>query len=336
VLRRDFTINGLLLDPDNNEVIDFVGGQEDLRAGIIRAIGDPELRLTEDKLRMLRAIRFAARFAYEMDPATFAAIQKLSPQIHQVSRERVREELTRMLTEGHARRAFEFLDQSGLLHHVLPEIEAMKGVEQPPEFHPEGDVFVHTLLLLEKLPQPCTPTLAWGALLHDVGKPPTFRRAPDRIRFDNHVNVGVKMAEAICKRLRFSNEDTEQILALVDNHMRFGDAKRMKTSTFKKFIRLPRFDEHLELHRLDCESSHRGLGMYDFTREQIENLAPEEVRPQPLIGGDDLIAAGYKPGPLFKKALEAVEDAQLDGRLSSKEDALLFVEQQFPPDSSAP
>jgi len=332
VERRDFTINGLLLDPENNEVLDFVGGQADLRAGIIRAIGDPELRFGEDKLRMLRAIRFAARFEYHIDPATFSALQKLAPQIRQVSHERVRDEITRMLTEGHAKRAFELLDQGGLLHEVLPEIEAMKGVEQPPEFHPEGDVFVHTLLLLEKLPRPCTPTLAWGALLHDVGKPPTFRRATDRIRFDNHVGVGVKMAEAICKRLRFSNDDTEQILALVDNHMRFGDVERMKPSTFKKFIRLPRFDEHLELHRLDCESSHRALGMYDFTREKIKNLPPEEVRPKPLLGGDDLIAAGYKPGPWFKKALGAVEDAQLDGRLGSKEDALRYVEQQFPPD----
>lgn len=334
VQRRDFTINGLLLDPEKNEVLDFVGGQADLQAGIIRAIGDPEHRFTEDKLRMLRAIRFAARFAYKMDPATFLAIQRLAPQVHQVSRERVRDELTRMLTEGQARKAFELLDQSGLLHEVLPEIEAMKGVEQPPEFHPEGDVFVHTFLLLERLPHPCAPTLAWGALLHDVGKPPTFRRAPDRIRFDNHVSIGVKMAEAICQRLRFSNDDTEQILALVDNHMRFGDVQRMKLSTFKKFIRLPRFNEHLELHRLDCESSHRSLAMYDFTREKIETLPAEEVRPKPLIGGDDLIAAGYKPGPLFKQALAAVEDAQLDRRLSSKEDALRFVGQQFPLHSS--
>jgi poly(A) polymerase len=334
VQRRDFTINGLLLDPEKNEVLDFVGGQEDLRAGIIRAIGDPELRFTEDKLRMLRAIRFAARFGYKTDPATFLAIQRLAPQIRQVSRERVRDELTRMLTEGQAKKAFQLLDQSGLLHEVLPEIEAMKGVEQPPEFHPEGDVFVHTFLLLEKLPHPCAPTLAWGALLHDVGKPPTFRRAPDRIRFDNHVKVGVKMAEAICKRLRFSNDDTEQILALVDNHMRFGDAERMKLSTFKKFIRLPRFDEHLELHRLDCESSHRSLAMYNFIREKMEDLPAEQLRPKPLIGGDDLIAAGYKPGPLFKHVLGAVEDAQLDGRLSSKADALRFIEQQFPLQSS--
>jgi poly(A) polymerase len=295
----------------------------------VRAIGEPERRFSEDKLRMLRAIRFAARFEYRIDPGTFAAVQKLAPQIHQVSRERVRDELTRMLTEGHAKRAFELLDESGLLHQILPEIEAMKGVEQPPEFHPEGDVYVHTLLLLEKLPHPCTPTLAWGALLHDVGKPPTFRRAPDRIRFDNHVAVGVKMAEAICKRMRFSNDDTEQILALVDNHMRFGDVQRMKPSTFKRFIRLPQFEEHLELHRLDCESSHRSMQMYDFTREQMASLPPDQVRPKPLLRGDDLIAAGYKPGPLFKEILTAVEDAQLEGRLADKQQALVFVDQKF-------
>src|SRR5437667_9796561 len=242
VQRRDFTINGLLLDPLKNEVLDFVGGRKDLDSGIIRAIGEPELRFAEDKLRILRAVRFAARFGYSIEPQTSAAIQKLAPQIHQVSRERVRDELTRMLTEGQARRAFLLLDESGLLEEVLPEISAMKGVEQPPQFHPEGDVFLHTLLLLEKLPQPCPATLAWGALLHDVGKPPTFRRAPDRIRFDEHVDVGVRMAEVICQRLRFSNDDTEQILALVDNHMRFGDVERMTASTFKRLIRLPHFE----------------------------------------------------------------------------------------------
>ena len=222
VERRDFTINGLLLDPVKNEVLDFVGGRKDLDAGIIRAIGDPALRFSEDKLRMLRAVRFAARFGYTIEPATFAAIQKLAVGISQVSRERVRDELTKMLTAGRARQAFLLLDQTGLLREVLPEISAMKGVQQPPEFHPEGDVFVHTLLLLQALPHPCPATLAWGALLHDVGKPPTFRVAPDRIRFDNHVDVGVKMAEAICRRLRFANDDTEQILALVANHMRFS------------------------------------------------------------------------------------------------------------------
>src|SRR5581483_1817021 len=262
VQRRDFTINGLLLDPIKDEVLDFVGGRKDLTDHIIRAIGEPERRFAEDKLRMLRAVRFAARFGYDIEPATFTAIQKLAGQIHQVSRERVRDELTKMLTEGHAGRAFQLLDQTGLLREVLPEISAMKGVEQPPQFHPEGDVFVHTLLLLDRLPRPAPRTLAWGALLHDVGKPPTFRVAPDRIRFDGHVEVGIRMAEQICRRLRFSNDDTEQILALVANHMRFADVPRMKESTLKKFMRLPRFEEHLELHRLDCQSSHGDLTTY--------------------------------------------------------------------------
>ena len=330
VQRRDFTINGLLLDPLSDEVLDFVGGENDLNAGIIRAIGNPELRFSEDKLRMLRAVRFAARFEYQIDSATFEAIRKLAAQIHQVSRERVRDELTRMLTEGHARRAFQLLDETGLLREVLPEITAMKGIEQPPEFHPEGDVFVHTLLLLENLPQPCPITLAWGALLHDVGKPPTFRRAPDRIRFDEHAKVGTKMAEAICRRLRFSNEDTDQILLLVENHMRFADVERMKPSTFKRFIRLPRFDEHMQLHRLDCEASHRSLRLYDFTREKRAELPASAIRPEPLITGDDLIAAGYAPGPVFKQILSAVEDAQLDGGLQSKKQAMKFVSQKFP------
>ena len=330
VQRRDFTINGLLLDPLNDEVLDYVGGQKDLEAKIIRAIGDPALRFAEDKLRMLRAVRFAARFEYAIEPATMASIQEFPAQIHQVSRERVRDELTKMLIEGHARRAFELLDETGLLHEVLPEIEAMKGVEQPPEFHPEGDVFVHTLLLLENLPQPCPPTLAWGGLLHDVGKPPTFRRAPDRIRFDSHVDVGVKMAEAICRHLRFSNGDTEQIRALVDTHMRFGDVEKMKASTFKRFVRLPRFDEHLELHRLDCMASHRKLRMYDYTRQKIAELTPEGIHPKPLVNGDDLVAAGYSPGPQFKEILSAVEDAQLEGNLYSKDQAIRFVRRKFP------
>ncbi|HUK47226.1 MAG TPA: CCA tRNA nucleotidyltransferase [Terriglobales bacterium] len=330
VRRRDFTINGLLLDPLTNEVLDYVHGQQDIKSKIIRAIGDPELRFTEDKLRMLRAMRFASRFEYEIESATFAAIQKLASQIDQVSRERVRDELTRMLTEGHARRAFELLDHTGLLRQVLPEIDAMKGVEQPPEFHPEGDVFVHTLLMLEKLLHPCPAVLAWGVLLHDVGKPPTFRRAPDRIRFDEHARVGTKMAEAICRRLRFSQDEIKQISALVANHMRFMDVERMNSSTFKKFIRLPQFDQHLELHRIDCQSSHRNLRLYNFTREKIKELPPEEIRPRPLLTGDDLVAAGYSPGPYFKEILSAVEDAQLDGRLHSSSEAKQFVRQEFP------
>src|SRR5271167_2809316 len=318
VERRDFTINGLLLDPLTNQVLDFVGGRKDLEAGIIRTIGDAERRFAEDKLRMLRAVRFAARFGYTIEPETSQAIQKLASQINQVSRERVRDELSKMLTEGQARRAFLLLDETGLLREVLPEIEAMKGVEQPPQFHPEGDVFVHTLLLLEKLPHPCPITLAWGALLHDVGKPATFRIAPDRIRFDGHVDVGVKIAEEICHRLRFSNHDTEQILALVKNHMRFANALQMSESTFKRFVRLPRFDEHLRLHRMDCEASHGDLTSYNFTRQKIAEMPPAAIRPVPLITGDDLIAAGYRAGPRFKKILSAVEDGQLEGRLRSR------------------
>ena len=330
VERRDFTFNGLLLDPISEEVLDYVGGRKDLEAGIIRTIGAPAARFSEDKLRMLRAVRFTARFDYKIEHETFAAIQKLAPQIHQVSRERVREELTKMLTEGHARQAFLLLDESGLLKEVLPEISTMKGVPQPPQFHPEGDVFVHTLLLLEKLPQPCPPTLAWGALLHDVGKPSTFRVAPDRIRFDGHVEVGVRMAQEICRRLRFSNDDTEQILALVANHMRFADVQRMKESTLKKFIRLPRFEEHLALHRMDCQSSHGDLTSYNFAEQKVHSLAPEEVRPAPLITGDDLIGAGYEPGRRFKEILAAVEDAQLEGTLHNKEEAMKFVRRQYP------
>jgi poly(A) polymerase len=331
VQRRDFTINGLLMDPlEGNRVLDFVGGRDDLKAGIIRAIGEPELRFKEDKLRMLRAVRFAARFHYIIDAATFASIQHLAPLIEQVSRERVRDELTKMLTEGSARAAFELLDSTGLLKEVLPEVGRMHGVEQPPQFHPEGDVWIHTMLLLEKLPPKCSRTLAWGTLLHDVGKPPTFRVAPDRIRFDGHVEVGVRMAEEICRRLHFSNEDTRQIAALVANHMRFADAERMKESTLKRFLRLPKFDEHLELHRMDCLSSHGDLSLYDFVRERAQQTPAEEIRPQPALTGEDLIALGYAPGPLFREILAAIEDAQLEGTLKSREEALEFVRQEFP------
>jgi poly(A) polymerase len=330
VARRDFTINGMLLDPVNGEVLDYVGGRHDLEAGIIRTIGDPGQRFGEDKLRMLRAVRFAARFGYTIEAGTYVAIQETAQQIQVVSRERVRDELTRMLTEGNARRAFLLLDDSGLLTEVLPEISAMKGVEQPPEFHPEGDVFVHTLLLLDNLPNPCPLTLAWGALLHDVGKPATFRVAPDRIRFDSHVEVGVKMGEEICRRLRFSNDDTAQILALVDNHMRFGHATRMKESTLKKFLRLPAFEEHLALHRADCLGSHRNLATYEFVQQKRAEIPPEKMCPSPLVTGDDLIAEGHVPGPKFREILSAVEDAQLEGRLPSRDAALDFVRREFP------
>ncbi len=334
VQRRDFTINGLMLDPLNGDrVLDHVGGQQDLQQHLVRSIGEPERRLREDKLRMMRAIRFAARFEYKIDPETFSAIQRLAPEIRQVSRERQRDELTKMLTEGSARRAFELLDASGLLHEVLPEVEKMKGVEQPPQYHPEGDVWIHTLLILGMLQTGTSRTLAWGGLLHDVGKPPTFRVAPDRIRFDNHVEVGTRMAEEIGHRFRMSNDEIGQIMALVANHLRFADVKNMKESTFKRFIRLPNFQEHLELHRMDCLSSHRILDLYEFTREKMAKLAPEQVRPRPFITGDDLLAAGYQQGPRFKEILSTVEDAQLEGKVRSPEEAINFVRKEFPPDT---
>ena len=383
VQRRDFTVNGLLLDPlklaDSTDawsnskaamkgtgfslyiadaapeealapegssalhfapklsskslrdaVVDHVGGLADLDAGIIRAIGDPGRRFQEDQLRLLRAVRFAARFGFEIEPATFAAIRALAPRIHAVSRERVRDELTKMLTEGHARRAFELLDETSLLAEVLPEIARMKGVPQPPQFHPEGDVWVHTLLLLDQLQPGCPLTLAWGALLHDVGKPPTFRVAPDRIRFDAHVEVGVAMGAEICRRFRFSNDETRMILALIENHMRFADAPRMKASTLKRFFRLENFDQHLALHRMDCLAAHGKLDILDFVRERYESTPEEVVRPIPLLTGDDLIAAGYAPGPQFQQMLRTVEDAQLDGAIATTNQALALIGERFP------
>jgi poly(A) polymerase len=331
VQRRDFTINGLLMDPlDGDRVLDFVGGRADLAQHVVRAIGQPEQRFREDKLRMLRAVRFASRFGYLIEPRTLAAIRELAPQINQVSRERVRDELSKMLTEGHARAAFELLDETGLLVEVLPEVHRMHGVEQPPQYHPEGDVWVHTMLLLEKLWPRCSRTLAWGTLLHDVGKPPTFRVAPDRIRFDGHVEVGVRMAEEICRRLHFSNEDTQQIAALVGNHMRFADVPRMKESTLKRFMRLPKFDEHLDLHRMDCLSSHGDLTVYDFVRNRRLEVTEEQIRPRLLLSGRDLIEMGYPPGPRFREILAMVEDAQLEGALHTREEALSFVAGEFP------
>lgn len=334
VQRRDFTINGLLMDPGTGVVDDYVGGQADLKAGLIRTIGEPRRRFGEDKLRLMRAVRFAARFGFNIEPITFKAIRQHAHLVNTVSAERLRDELTKMLTEGAARRAFELLDETGLLQAVLPEVAAMKGVEQPPQFHPEGDVWIHTRLMIEQLPAACSPTLAWGVLLHDVGKPPTFKSSTetgDRIRFDGHVDVGVPMAETICRRLRFANDDTHQITALVANHMRFKDAEQMKPSTLKRFVRLPRFEEHLELHRLDCLSSHGRLESYGYVTGVLAETPPEQIRPPRLLTGDDLKALGYQPGPVFGQILDSVEDAQLEGQVSTKEDAKAYVRRRFAP-----
>ena len=342
VLRRDFTINGLLLDPIAFEagdalatcVLDYVGGRADLDAHIIRAIGEPALRFAEDKLRMLRAIRFAARLGFTIDARTLQAIDSSATEITQVSAERTRDELTRILTEGQARRGFELLDTCGLLRVLLPEISRMHGVEQPPQFHPEGDVFIHTMMLLDHLPAGCSATLAWGMLLHDVGKPATFTapdpaRPGDRIRFNGHVQVGVTIARAILNRLRFSNDDAAQILTLIEHHMQFGDVMQMKQSTLKRFLRLPNFAEHLELHRADVLSSNGRTELYDFARAAFEQTPIEHVRPVLLVTGRELIAAGYKPGAQFKTILRATEDAQLEGHLHSREEALAWVRTNF-------
>jgi poly(A) polymerase len=359
VRRRDFTINGLLLDPVRlfpqgveavthpshkdkdvarvghpnvdlrSAVIDHVHGLADLEVGVIRAIGQPGERFEEDHLRMLRAVRFAARFGFQIDPATASAMRHLAAKTKAISRERVRDELTKMLTEGHARRAFELLDETGLLNEVLPEVVRMKGVEQPPQYHPEGDVWVHTLGLLAQLEDGCPLALAWAALLHDVGKPATFRRA-ERIRFDGHVEVGVAIAAEICRRFRFSNDETSQILSLIENHMRFVDVPRMKASTLKRFFRLEDFPQHLALHRMDCLAGSGNLETWKFVRERYEAMPEEAVRPAPLVTGRELIAAGYQPGAAFRPMLRAVEDAQLEGAITTPAEALALLRERFP------
>ncbi len=332
VQRRDFTINGLLYDPIERRVLDYVGGQADLEAKIVRAIGDPEKRFEEDRLRMLRAVRFAARLGFEIEPETLEAIRRQAPGIEKIAAERIRGELNRILTEGAARRGFELLDHTRLLAHILPEVKNLQGVEQPPQYHPEGDVWTHTMIMLEGLPAGCTPTLAMGVLLHDIGKPGTFERAPDRIRFNGHVELGVEIAERICRRLRYSNAETEQILALVENHMRFAHVKEMRQSKLKRFVRMDGFDEHMALHRLDCLSADRSLGNYEFVKRERKEFerAAAAAPPEPLLTGRDLIELGYEPGPEFKPILEAVEDARLEDRISSREEALELVAREFP------
>jgi len=319
-LRRDFSINALLLDPASGQVLDFVNGSADLDAKLIRAIGDAERRFREDHLRLLRAVRFAARLGFEIEAETFAAIRRLGPLIQSVSAERVRDEIARILTEGGARRGLELLDATGVLQEILPEVAALKGVRQPPEFHPEGDVWTHTLIMLHGLREPSL-TLALGVLLHDVGKPATFRVA-ERIRFDGHVEKGIEIAHALLTRLRFPHQVIEGVEALIANHMKFMEVPRMRESTLKRFMRQPDFEEHMELHRLDCLSSHGGLENYEFVRKKQQEVPPEQLKPTPLLTGRELIAAGYRPGPQFGIVLSEIEDAQLEGRISTAAEAI--------------
>jgi poly(A) polymerase len=326
--RRDFTINAMFFDPKTEQIVDYVGGQADLKARVIRTVGNPRERFSEDHLRLLRAVRFAARLGYEIEPETFAAIIDMAPLVTTTSGERIRDEIVRMLTEGGARRAFELMDETGLLEQVLPEVARMKGCAQPPEFHPEGDVWVHTLLALDLLEKP-TPTLALGVLLHDVGKPPT-QTFEDRIRFSNHDKIGAAMADEILRRLHFSNHERERVVWLVDQHMRLAAAPEMRQSKLKRFVREEGFPELLQLGRIDCLSSHGDVEVNDWIADYVHNLKPEEVKPEPLLRGRDLIEMGYKPGPIFSTILQQVEDAQLEGELTSPEDARRFVQENWP------
>jgi poly(A) polymerase len=304
-------------------VIDWVEGQEDVRRRVIRAIGNPEERFAEDKLRLLRAVRFATRLAYSIEEGTYAAMVHTAPSAGEVSPERVRDELVRILTGPNAGRAVRIMHDTGLLKPILPEIEALAGVEQPPQFHPEGDVLEHTCVMLDAMRSP-SADLAMAVLLHDVGKPQTQTFA-ERIRFDEHDQAGAEIARDICRRLRFSNDQVEQIVSLVGNHMRFMAVQRMKLSTLKRLLALRRFGEHLELHRLDCVASHGQLDNYEFLREKLEEFSSEEIAPEPLVTGLDLIRMGFKPGPVFKRILDAVREEQLENRLTSREECLEWI-----------
>jgi putative nucleotidyltransferase with HDIG domain len=320
--RRDFTINGLFYDPLAEEVIDFVGGRQDLQRKLVRTIGEPHRRFSEDKLRLLRCVRFASTLGFEIEPATFAALREMAGQIHLVSAERIREELIKMFTGPNPGRALSLLDESGLLKEILPEVAAMKGVEQPPEFHPEGDVFEHTRRMLELLPPEPDPVLAFAVLLHDVGKPATFERGPHRIRFHDHDRIGAEMAQEILRRLRFPNEQIDAIVACVAGHMRIQHVQQMRPAKLKRLLARPTFPQELELHRIDCLASHRNLDNYEFLKAKAAELPAPAVKPAPLLTGHDLLAMGLKPGPLVGKILREVQELQLEERLRSREEAL--------------
>jgi poly(A) polymerase len=328
--RRDFTINGMFFDPDKNEVIDFVSGRADLERKLIRAIGDPAQRFAEDRLRMLRAVRFATVLGFEIDPGTWEAVAASASSIVQISAERIREELVKIFLSPNRARGWDLLNASGLMRAVLPEVEAMKGCEQPPQFHPEGDVFKHTRIMLEMLPAEASLPLVLSVLFHDVGKPPTATVDDDgRIRFNGHDRIGAEMTESIMERLRFSRAEIDATVEAVRQHMVFKDVPNMRVAKLKRFMARPTFEDELELHRVDCASSHAMLDNYEFLLEKKEEFASEPIIPPPLVRGDDLIAMGLKPGPRFGEILEAVETRQLEGALKNREEALEWVTKEF-------
>jgi poly(A) polymerase len=327
--RRDFTINGMFYDPVGERVIDLVGGQTDIGAKLVRAIGEPAKRFAEDRLRMLRAVRFATALNYEVDKKTWEALVANAASINQISAERIRDELVRIFLSANRVRGWDLLDSSGLMRAILPELQAMKGVLQPEQFHPEGDVFVHTRLMLQLLPTEVPVPLVFAVLFHDVAKPVTATvDKTGRIRFNEHDRIGAQMTEAIMRRLRFSSAETEATMEMVRQHMVFKDAPNMRVAKLKRFMARPTFGDELELHRVDCESSHRMLDNYEFLMRKREEFANEPIIPPPLVRGDDLIALGLKPGPKFGEILEAVETRQLEGTLRTREEALEWVKRE--------
>src|SRR5437762_2629792 len=328
--RRDFTINGMFYDPVAEEVIDFVGGRADIAAKLVRAIGDPAQRLAEDRLRMLRAVRFATVLDYKIDNGTWKALVANAPSINQISAERIREELVRIFLSSNRARGWALLDSSGLMRVILPEIEAMKGCKQPEQFHPEGDVFEHTRLMLQFLTEKVSVPLVFSVLLHDVAKPRTATvDETGRIRFSGHDRLGAEMTDEIMRRLRFSGAEIEATVEMVRQHMVFKDVPKMRVAKLKRFMARPTFDDELELHRVDCEGSHRMLDNYEFLLRKREEFANEPIIPLPLVRGDDLIALGLKPGPKFGEILEAIETRQLEGNLRSREEALDWLKREY-------
>ena len=329
--RRDFTINGMFFDPIRGETIDFVDGRRDLEARLLRAIGDPDARFAEDRLRMLRAVRFATVLGFEIEAKTWAAVVDNSRFIHEVSAERIREELVKIFLHPQRVRGFDLLDTSGLMREILPEIETLKGCEQPPQFHPEGDVFVHTRRMLELLPAEVTAPLVFSVLFHDIGKPGTFTCDPieQRIRFNGHDKLGAEMTETLMARLRFSRREIDATVEAVAQHMVFKDVQKMRVAKLKRFMARPNFGDELELHRVDCQSSNGMLDNHVFLRARGEEFANEPLIPLPLISGADLIALGLKPGPHFAIILEAIESRQLEGTLNARQEALEFVREEY-------
>jgi poly(A) polymerase len=329
VRRRDFTVNALLMDPRKGDIIDYVDGRRDIENRVIRTIGDPEERFAEDHLRMLRAVRFAANLGYQIETATFHAIKQHVSSLRNISAERVRDELTKLLTRGGARRGMEILAETGILSEIMPEVDVLRGVEQPPRFHPEGDVWEHTLRMLDLLPSgegvENDMRVAWGIVMHDIGKARTRSEDESGIHFYGHVREGEKIADALMRRLKFSRAETETILALIHCHMLFMNVREMRPNRLKRFLRMPDFDMHLELHRLDCLGSHGVLDNYEFCRNKLTEMADDELHPPRLLSGNDLIAIGFAPGPLFSEILRIVEDTQLDGEISTSDEARRLV-----------